>query len=421
MGFRVKKRLKGFERIRKAMAMGAAGTVGLLGFGIGTGRANHTTITVPSAITTGTSYQLTDIDNATVDGTDVLLSTAVVSTDVGETGASSGNSTIEDTTDAYGIDDATIKGLTGTWSGSNYSGQFSQGTWGVPIVTSSSSSTITPTELDDAFDGYGGIFVDGAPYNDLDGNIDVTGTTVTTDARPMPNGLVVSSQYYAFPNKRLARFIFTLNNPTGATISPRVAIGGNLGSDSNTYVANTSNGNQTVEQGDTWVITHDNGVYGGAATRDPILTHIVGGGSATVNPFPLQIPGGGGGQGGGPAKNKSEGDGKGDGLSGNGPSFDNISFGYDLAIPAGQTQYITWFVQFSASMAETNASLPDFGDTTSAVNAGLFGNLPPGMSGGGVNWAAADPTPIPMFAPISLLVLSGMFGFAASRRLRRVK
>ncbi|MFK5892006.1 MAG: hypothetical protein QM504_02165 [Pseudomonadota bacterium] len=413
------KKLKGFERIRKAMAMGAAGTVGLLGFGIGTGRANHEDITVISAITTGTSYTLSSLDNSNVDGTDVLVSTAIVSTDVGESGTSSGNPTIEDTTDAYGIDDATIKGLSGTWSGINYLGEFSQGTWGVPQTntTSSSTSTFTPTELDDAFDGYGGIFVDGAPYNDLDGSVDLTGNTVTTDMRTMPNGLVVASQYYAFSDKRLGRIIFTINNPTGSTISPRIAIGGNLGSDSNTYVAKTSNGNQTVETGDTWVVTHDSSVYSGVATRDPILTHIVGSGSATIRPFPLQIPGGGGNV---PTQKSKTSEKEGDASSGH-PSTDNISFGYDLVIPAGETQYITWFVQLSSSMLETDDSLPQYNDETSAMAAGLFNNLPSGMVGGGVNWAAGAPTPIPIFSPISLLVLSGLFGFAATRRLRKIK
>ncbi len=359
----MKKELKGFERLRKALTLGAVGSAGLLG--MGSGRAATTnlavTIQVSSVVTSGTSMEISSINDNTVSHSAVLLSTAT-------TNSSSNN--------ASGINDATINGVTHTWSGTNYSGVFSSG---------SSANT----SIDDAFDGYGGIFVDGAPYNDTDGVVDLTGTTLTTDPELMPNGLEVSKQYHVFTDKRVTRMIFTLHNPSAAAITSRIAIGGNLGSDSRTYVANTSNGNQTVELGDTWVMTHDNGVYGGVATRDPILTHVAG-----SYAIPLNIPGAG---------------------------SDDISFGYDVTVKPGDTKYITWFVQFSERMTEANASLSDYADYPSADAAGLFINKPAGMINGGLNWTYAAAVPVPFLSPFNLALLFGLFGFASYRKLRTSK
>lgn len=422
----MKKINTGFERLRKAITLSAVGTAGLLGMGSGRAATTNTAVTirVSNVISNGTSVVLTAINDTTVGRGNVLLSTAVVSHN--------------STSDAFGISEAEIKGLSQAWSGQNYNGVFDSGSFtasntfncntSTSVSPAGSSSNSIPScrgtsslGLTDAFDGYGGIFVDGAPYNDTDGTVDLTGTTLTTDADTMPNGLDVSSQYHLFTDKRLTRIIHKITNPTGLTVNTRVAIGGNLGSDGGTYVPNTSNGNQLIESGDTWVITHDQFVFGGVAARDPILTHVVGA-TGGVTAIPLQIPG----PSNTPVKSNKAGNVS---IQGGGPSFsDNISFGYDLSIPAGETQYVTWFVQKSASMTETNASLPDFTDTTSATAAGLFINLPVGMTGAGVNWpvviagpAPAAAQPIPVFSPISLMLLTGVFGFAASRRIRKVK
>lgn len=407
------KKLKGFDRLRKVITLGAVGSAGLLG--VGTGRAGTSTgvcqqhsIRVSNVITQGTDIEYKLI-NATVYASSVLGPTTPVSHNSISCSTSKALSNVKGSSSfiaAFGISDAAINNISHSWSGMNYLG-------------SSSTDSSSSDSLNDAFDGYGGIFVDGAPYNDTDGQVDLTGSTLTTDADTMPNGLNVSSQYHAFTDNRVMRIIHTLENPTGATINSRVAVGGNLGSDDSTYIPNTSNGNQTVEIGDTWVITHDASVYGGEATEDPILTHVVGSSNGTVA-IPLQIPGGPIQP---PKANTNDVTGR------PGRANDSISFGYDLVIPPGETQQIVWFVHLSQNIAGTNAALPDFADSTSAVAAGLYINLPVGMTNSGANWGSgpiiAGPAPapaiIPMFSPISLLVLSGMFGFAASRRLRKIK
>lgn len=404
----MKKPNKGFERLRKAITLSAVGSAGLLGIGTGraggstsTGPCQRNTIRVSSVITNGTSVSVY-MRNATVYASSVLASTTPINHNTPNCSSSSNKGSGSSTPVAYGINEASISGVNHSWSGSNYSSSFSSG--------SSSSDS-----LEDAFDGYGGMFVDGAPYNDTDGVVDITGTTLTTDPDTMPNGLEASSQYHVFTDKRVTRIIHKLTNPTGSSISTRVAIGGNLGSDRGTYVANTSNNNQTVELGDTWVITHDEYVFGGEATEDPILTHVVGTASG-IPAIPLQIPG----IQGQPVKNAQV-------SVSQPPIFDNISFGYDLTIAPGETQYLVWFVQLGSNMSAINAALPNYTDSTSAINAGLYANPPSGMTNTGANWgsaplAVAGPAqPIPLFSPISLLLLSGLFGFAASRRMRKIQ
>ena len=60
-----------------------------------------------------------------------------------------------------------------------------------------------------------------------------------------------------------------LTNPTGSPISMRVGTANNLGSDSNTLLVNTSDGDTTAELTDTWVTSMQN--YSGTTSSDPRL------------------------------------------------------------------------------------------------------------------------------------------------------
>ena len=387
------KKPSGFSRLKQAASVTAIGSMGLLG--IGSGRAASTsygfTITVNSAITASTSQYHYFYDN-TVYASSVLNGTPTVSH----------NSTYA----ADGISDYTVSGLNLNYSGSNYTGSFASG---------------STTYLGDAFDGYGGIFVDGAPYSDTDGVVDLTGTTVTTDPDVMPNGLEVSSQYYAYPDKRLIRIIHVLNNPTGSAITTRAAVGGNLGSDSNTYVVNTSNGNTTFDSGDYWVITSDNYVYGGVASEDPIITHIFGGPNG-IQPIPLQIPG----QNQVPplklSKDQDKATQAGQRGGGGGPGY--ISFGYDVTVNPGETEYLTFFAQFSLTQNEADGALPDYADANALESAGLLTNLPPGMTAAGANWGSRGTPggpvqPVPFLSPMGIVTLTGILALLGIRRSRK--
>ncbi|MCX7552907.1 hypothetical protein OS175_03360 [Marinicella sp. S1101] len=388
------KKITGFERLKKIAAAGAVGSMGLLGMGSGRAAPTSTgvTISVQSAVSVGTTVEVSDINDTTVSASSVLNGTATVSHN--------------GTSYAFGIDDATLNSLDYSYSGPNFTG-------------ASQTGIETDDDLSDSYDGYGGIFLDGAPYNDTDGTVDLTGTTLTTDPDTMPNGLEVYSQYHVFTDKRVTRIIHAISNPTGAPITTRAAIGGNLGSDSNTNVPNTSDGDTNVELGDTWVITQDNDVFGGTATRDPILTHVVGapGGIAAI---PLQIPGAVGAFNPNTRKHQAKDDT--DTVLGGLNANDNISFGYDVTVDPGQTQYITWFVQKSPNITETNNSLSDYSSSAAASAAGLFINRPAGMAGFGANWSGSVAGPaisVPILSPFGLLTLTGLVGFGAYRSSRK--
>lgn len=386
------KKLKGFERLKKIAAAGAVGSMGLLGMGSGRAAPTSTgvTISVQSAVSVGTTVEVSDINDTTVSASSVLNGTATVSHN--------------GTSYAFGIDDATLNSLDYSYSGPNFTG-------------ASLTGVVTDDDLSDSYDGYGGIFLDGAPYNDTDGTVDLTGTTLTTDPDTMPNGLEVYSQYHVFTDRRVTRIIHAISNPTGAPITTRAAIGGNLGSDSSTNVPNTSDGDSNVELGDTWVITQDNRVYGGTATGDPILTHVVGS-SGGIAAIPLQIPGAVGAFNSASRKHQNKEDLVLGGLNAN----DNISFGYDVTVNPGETQYLTWFVQKSANITEANNSLSDYSSATTASAAGLYINRPTGMAGFGVNWSGSvggPATPVPFLSPFGLLTLAGLVGFGAYRSARK--
>ncbi len=361
----------GFERVRRLATAGALGAVGLLGMGstarAATSRAKvnvilGTDIRINSVVTPGTWVSWSSIDNRTVHGSNVL--TGSVPTSIR----------------AFGVNEATINNINTGFNGSNYSG-------------ATNSGSLISSSLNDAFDGYGGLFLDGEAYNDADGIVDLTGTTVTTDSTTMSNGLNVYAQVHAFPNRRTLRFIYAISNPTAFPITTRAAFGGDLGSDNWTYVAATSDGDQLVEPQDNWLITHDAGVFGGTATSDPILLHAVSGPGAPVSGTPLQIPG-----------------------SGN----DRISFAYDLTLQPGETQYLTYFVEMHVTMAEAQAAAADYANSTTAGAAGLFTQLPAGMTTS-ANWGAVTQAahPVPVGTPFGLALLSGVLGMAAYRRLKK--
>jgi len=81
-------------------------------------------------------------------------------------------------------------------------------------------------------------------------------------------------------NDAFARWLNYFTN-TGATpVTVTAVIANNLGSDSNTVITGSSNGNNTAEVTDTWVTTFQN--YSGTTSSDPRLGHVLQGLGAAV-------------------------------------------------------------------------------------------------------------------------------------------
>ena len=86
--------------------------------------------------------------------------------------------------------------------------------------------------------------------------VDVTGQTLTSGPQPL-SGLDVTVQYTALQTLPVLRMVVALRNQTTSTIRPRLSMVTNFGSDANTVYLATSNGDQLLQYGDSWVASSD--------------------------------------------------------------------------------------------------------------------------------------------------------------------
>ena len=119
-----------------------------------------------------------------------------------------------------------------------------------------------------------------------DGDVDLTGDTLTTDlVVDIIPGIDAQIEYYFDPARAVVRGVYTLTNTSGAEITTSALVMGNYGSDDDTTVQATESGDLVVTDADMWVVTNDNGVaVGNEATNDPTATIASHGSGATVTP-----------------------------------------------------------------------------------------------------------------------------------------
>jgi hypothetical protein len=81
-------------------------------------------------------------------------------------------------------------------------------------------------------------------------------------------------------NDAFARWLNIFTNTGGSALTITPVIANNLGSDSNTVIVSSTNGNAAAETTDTWVTTFQN--FSGTTSSDPRLGHVFGGAGAPV-------------------------------------------------------------------------------------------------------------------------------------------
>jgi hypothetical protein len=129
------------------------------------------------------------------------------------------------------------------------------------------------------------VSLDGATWDKYD-----AGTAACTSAQEgreilfpavTVDGLSLSRRVYVpATGTPFARFVNVVSNPTGAPITVDVTIGstsedfGDLGSDGDTRVFSTSNGDSTADLRDAWVTTWDGTLTGDLPSGDPALGHL---------------------------------------------------------------------------------------------------------------------------------------------------
>ena len=369
----------GFSRLKGLATAGAIGIAGLAGGNV----ARAASVGIPINITRGAAFWSSVGNNTSFPSSSTVTTT-------------NGDVYTSDMT-AFGIQDATLSDGSG--------GTFSDGVDNALILAVNGNLFVNP-----------------------DTTVDLTGDTLTTDTVTIVPGVDAQIRYNFFPGRPVVRGLFSLTNTTAAPISVNAAILGDYGSDSNTTVRATSDGDTTIENSDFWYITDDlsapTGPNGPTIDRskphgasspnavlgspDPRITLSRYGAGATVVPLNALTPG----------------------IAG--PSQATFGLRYPVTIAAGQTVRIMVVMEMSdptVSEAAAAAAAADFESLDALQTAGLLTGLTPteqsqlinyGQSGGPPP-PATPPASLPTATPTGLAALLAALGGLGFFELRRRK
>jgi hypothetical protein len=123
---------------------------------------------------------------------------------------------------------------------------------------------------DDAFDGGLEVLVDNKVFVDGDGDGTLAGQALTVGADPV-KGLDVAVFERALEHSPTLQVLYGFINPGDHALSRNVTVESNLGSDTDTTLVDTSDGNKRFTPADRWVVTKD------ASHDDPPVTHVLAG------------------------------------------------------------------------------------------------------------------------------------------------
>ena len=177
---------------------------------------------------------------------------------------------------------------------SSASGAASEASYTGPVIATTASGGTTSSTLNDAFDGYNTLCVSltGATGPCATGDADYviynnngpatleTGNRQVALATQTIGDLAVSRKVYVPATDSFARWMNVFRNDGASPVTFNVITANNLGSDSNTRIVTTSNGDAVPELSDKWVTTFQN--YSGTTSSDPRLGHVLQGAGASV-------------------------------------------------------------------------------------------------------------------------------------------
>jgi uncharacterized repeat protein (TIGR01451 family) len=198
--------------------------------------------------------------------------------------------------DASGLKYFINTNITTTGStGSSLSGAASEASYTHAVAATTSAGGTTMSTLNDEFDGYGAIcvsltnasgpctFPGNATYTDYYNNgpaaFDATvppGSACTNRQVAYPaqtiGGLSVKRKVFVPTNDTFIRWMNFFTNTTGSPITFTMITDNNLGSDSNTVITNSSNGDTVAQATDTWITSFQ--AYSGNVSTD-VRTGVV--------------------------------------------------------------------------------------------------------------------------------------------------
>ncbi len=285
---------------------------------------------------------------------------------------------------------------------SSASAAMSEASYTAAVNATTLNGGTTSSTLNDAFDGYNTacISLNGTIANCETGNAnfviynkngpattECNGRQVVLPTQSIvvgSNTIQMSRKVFVPTNDSFGRWLNILTN-TGATASTfGLVIANNLGSDNNTILVTSSNGNNTAETTDTWITSFQN--YSGTTSSDVRLGHVLQGPSS-ANPVT--------------GIHFVDGD-------------DNPFWGYTVTLQPGETRIITNFVvgqpskAAAAAKAAELASLPPNAVQclTTAERAVITNFAPP-------------PPPVPTLGQTGLVTLGILLALGALLILRR--
>jgi len=211
-------------------------------------------------------------------------------------------------------------------SGAIYAATFTR----VVNATTAAGGTVA-TVLSDAFDGYGGLIVNGVVYNnngaaltECQGPVSGINRQVVYPKKTIGN-FEVYRKVFVPDNDAFARHLEIVKNIGTASETVLLKTSNNLGSDGDTFIFATSDGDLIPELTDHWVGTMEN--YTAGISPDPRLAHVFSGPGGKIGISALSF------------------------INGNDEPFWEYSFGLD----PGQTAMVMHFVTGQATKAAAAA------------------------------------------------------------------
>jgi len=258
---------------------------------------------------------------------------------------------------------------------------FSGGPGGSTWIVGNTSGTDTGLPDGRVTPGKPGLAVEDAKLGSIVGSAYDTGMTlwvnnslfiapmpVTTTSQSLTAGPVftqslnITVEYYAAANSATLRTLAGFQNPTASPVTISVYWASNVGSDSSTFVSQTSSGDTIFTTTDHWVITTDDPTDTSLAT--PVNTHVLFG---PCNP---------------PVKPHS--------VTEIVFEYNNLRDGvgatYTITVPAGATRRLLFFNQMNPTNAAAFDAASIF-DANSSLGSDLLAGLAPNQLGEVVNWS----------------------------------
>ena len=254
---------------------------------------------------------------------------------------------------------------------SSASGAVSEAGFTHAVAASTLNGGTVNQVLADAFDGYNALCVDlnnvggqcntanMAVYNQNGpGSLECSGRQVVTPLRQM-GSFQVRRKLFVPTNEGFARWLNIFRNTSASPQTVRMVTSNNLGSDANTRIVTTSDGDATAELTDTWVTTFQN--FSGTTSSDPRLGHVLRGPNAPVGLAAI---------------NFANGD-------------DNPFWRYQFTLAPGQTGVI---MNFATGQATRSAAATESSTLASLSSANALACMTPTERQQVVNFVAAAPT-----------------------------